>query len=112
MAEFCDGILPSNHKESYGFQIPQTYSERSTICNQINNGFVNVKENNIKNVQEDLTAIDLFESRNSDCNFEETKSQKALTKSAVRAGNDGYDNEDGDYILYADDILGNEKGHQ
>lgn len=35
-----------------------------------------------------------------------------LTKPSVKAGNDGHDNEDADYILYVNDWLGSEEGNK
>lgn len=34
--------------------------------------------------------------------------RRVLTKPSKPAGNDGYDNEDSDYILYVNDVLGSE----
>ena len=38
--------------------------------------------------------------------------RRVLTKPSVPAGNDGHDNEDCDYILYVNDIMGSKVGHQ
>ncbi|ORY96840.1 kinase-like domain-containing protein [Syncephalastrum racemosum] len=38
--------------------------------------------------------------------------RRVLTKPSKPAGNDGYDNEDFDYILYVNDILGGSEGHK
>ncbi|KAJ3351731.1 dual specificity protein kinase yak1 [Kappamyces sp. JEL0680] len=38
--------------------------------------------------------------------------RRVLTKPSKHAGNDGYDNDDCDYILYVNDILGSKEGHQ
>ncbi|KAI8370586.1 uncharacterized protein BYT42DRAFT_548827 [Radiomyces spectabilis] len=38
--------------------------------------------------------------------------RRVLTKPSKSCGNDGYDNEDFDYILYVNDILGNAEGHK
>jgi hypothetical protein len=38
--------------------------------------------------------------------------RRVLTKPSKPAHNEGYDNEDYDYILYVNDWLGNEDGHK
>lgn len=38
--------------------------------------------------------------------------RRVLTKPSVAMGNDGYDNEDADYILYVNDWLGQEEGNK
>lgn len=38
--------------------------------------------------------------------------RRVLTKPSKPAANDGYDNEDFDYILYVNDILGGAQGHK
>ena len=38
--------------------------------------------------------------------------RRVLTKPSKPSHNDGYDNEDYDYILYVNDWLGNEEGHK
>lgn len=38
--------------------------------------------------------------------------RRVLTKPSKHAGNEGYDNEECDYILYVNDILGSTEGHQ
>jgi hypothetical protein len=38
--------------------------------------------------------------------------RRVLTKSSKPAHNDGYDNEDYDYILYVNDILGTQEGQR
>ena len=38
--------------------------------------------------------------------------RRVLTKPSKPCGNDGYDNEDFDYILYVNDILGTTEGHK
>ncbi|KAI8149914.1 kinase-like domain-containing protein [Fennellomyces sp. T-0311] len=38
--------------------------------------------------------------------------RRVLTKPSKPCGNDGYDNEDFDYILYVNDILGSSEGHK
>lgn len=38
--------------------------------------------------------------------------RRVLTKPSKPSGNDGYDNEDCDYILYVNDILGSAEGHR
>ena len=41
-----------------------------------------------------------------------TNPRRVLTKPSKPAHNDGYDNEDYDYILYVNDLLGTEDGHK
>lgn len=38
--------------------------------------------------------------------------RRVLTKPSNGVLNDGYDNEDNDYILYVNDMLGTESGHK
>lgn len=38
--------------------------------------------------------------------------RRVLTKPSKGVKNDGYDNEDSDYILYVNDILGSDEGHK
>lgn len=38
--------------------------------------------------------------------------RRVLTKPSKACRNDGYDNEDFDYILYVNDVLGNTEGHK
>jgi dual specificity protein kinase YAK1 len=38
--------------------------------------------------------------------------RRVLTKPSKAVGNEGYDNEDSDYILYVNDLLGSEDGHK
>ena len=38
--------------------------------------------------------------------------RRVLTKPSIKAGNDGYDNEEADYILYVNDWLGQEEGNK
>jgi serine/threonine protein kinase len=38
--------------------------------------------------------------------------RRVLTKPSKHAGNNGVDNEDCDYILYVNDIIGSKEGHQ
>lgn len=38
--------------------------------------------------------------------------RRVLTKPSKPGGNDGYDNDDFDYILYVNDILGSADGHR
>lgn len=38
--------------------------------------------------------------------------RRVLTKPSTKGGNDGYDNEDSDYILYVNDWLGSDEGNK
>jgi dual specificity protein kinase YAK1 len=38
--------------------------------------------------------------------------RRVLTKPSKASKNDGYDNEDFDYILYVNDVLGGAEGHK
>jgi dual specificity protein kinase YAK1 len=41
-----------------------------------------------------------------------TNPRRVLTKPSKPAHNEGYDNDDYDYILYVNDLLGGEDGHK
>ncbi|KAI9481289.1 MAG: kinase-like domain-containing protein [Benjaminiella poitrasii] len=54
-----------------------------------------------------------YQACNQSFRYNETnKPRRVLTKPSKAYRNDGYDNEDFDYILYVNDILGNTEGHK
>ncbi|CAO3588214.1 unnamed protein product [Absidia cylindrospora] len=57
--------------------------------------------------------VDTYEKQNSEYQYKSTNIPKrVLTKPSKAAKNDGFDNDDYDFILKVDDILGEEKGYQ
>jgi hypothetical protein len=57
--------------------------------------------------------VDTYENQNPDYKYESANQPKRLlTKPSKAAKNDGFDNDDYDYILKVDDILGEEKEYQ
>ncbi|KAG5440707.1 hypothetical protein PCK2_000295 [Pneumocystis canis] len=60
-----------------------------------------------------IHLVSVFKTCNPKFNYEPLKnSKKVLTKPNIGIKNDGYDNENNDYILYVNDILGSDKGHR
>ncbi|CAO3630312.1 unnamed protein product [Cunninghamella blakesleeana] len=60
-----------------------------------------------------LQIVETYENCSSDYNYKSINNPKrVLTKPSKEARNDGYDNEDCDYILKVNDILGEEKEYQ
>ncbi|CCJ28089.1 unnamed protein product [Pneumocystis jirovecii] len=60
-----------------------------------------------------IHLISIFKICNPKFNYELSKNPKrALTKPNKGTKNDGYDNEDNDYILYVNDILGSDRGNR
>lgn len=57
--------------------------------------------------------MDTYHICNPQFRYESTHNpRRVLTKPSKPAHNDGYDNEDYDYILYVNDWLGSEDGHK
>ncbi|KAI9303202.1 kinase-like domain-containing protein [Cunninghamella echinulata] len=60
-----------------------------------------------------IQLVETYEQQNPDYQYKSTANPKrVLTKPSKEARNDGYDNEDSDYILKVNDILGDEKEYQ
>ncbi|EMR11320.1 hypothetical protein PNEG_00349 [Pneumocystis murina B123] len=60
-----------------------------------------------------IYLTEIFKMCNPKFDYESYKNPKrVLTKPSKGIKNDGYDNEDNDYILYVNDILGSDKGHR
>lgn len=60
-----------------------------------------------------IYLTEIYKMCNPKFNYEPFKNPKRiLTKPSKGTKNDGYDNEDNDYILYVNDILGSDKGHR
>ncbi|KTW30796.1 hypothetical protein T552_00508 [Pneumocystis carinii B80] len=60
-----------------------------------------------------IYLTEIFKMCNPEFNYEPYNNPKrVLTKPSKGIKNDGYDNEDNDYILYVNDILGSDKGHR
>ncbi|KAG5519191.1 hypothetical protein PMAC_002279 [Pneumocystis sp. 'macacae'] len=60
-----------------------------------------------------IHLISIFKTCNPEFNYELSKNPKrVLTKPSKGIKNDGYDNEDNDYILYVNDILGSDRGNR
>jgi dual specificity protein kinase YAK1 len=54
-----------------------------------------------------------YQTCNHSFKYNETNNpRRVLTKPSKPTKNDGYDNEDFDYILYVNDILGGAEGHK
>ncbi|KAI8062110.1 kinase-like domain-containing protein [Gongronella butleri] len=60
-----------------------------------------------------IHLLSTYEGQNKDYRYNsDSRPKRVLTKPSKEAKNDGYDNEDFDYILKVNDVLGEEKGHQ
>lgn len=60
-----------------------------------------------------MELLNVYYTVNSTFDFHSLKNpRRVLTKSSKPAHNDGYDNEDYDFILYVNDILGTQEGQR
>ncbi|KAJ3336695.1 dual specificity protein kinase yak1 [Gonapodya sp. JEL0774] len=68
-------------------------------------------QNLVKNLTRNLLAV--YHTVNPTFQYQsDNNPRRVLTKPSKPAHNDGYDNEDGDYILYVNDTLGTSEGQQ
>ncbi|ORX47222.1 kinase-like protein [Hesseltinella vesiculosa] len=103
---------------SLGQQYPPKPKAFRKVCRgehrllpSLSSTITNPQKNLLK--QMTLHILSTFENLNPEYRYNAaSRPQRVLTKPSKEAKNDGFDNEDCDYILKVNDILGEEKGHQ
>ena len=103
----------------------ETFQRLSITAPQPNLGFCKIKDYklysiHLKNLSDTsvtklltLQLLKIYFAANSDFDYHSISNpRRVLTKSSKPAHNDGYDNEDYDYILHVNDVLGAQEGQR